>query len=334
MKTFCKALKISFSISGCFFGIGFLSGKEYFVYVYNGNFFSFLILEFIINCLGIYFLLSFNLKEISKIFDYLSPIIYFADFVALCGCLSAVDSLLTYWFPEINKLPIASSIMITSIHLVLKKGIKGLKSVSSLIVPIVIVFIILFVFLPSKKNIVTYENFSLKNAISLCGFNLLFSLPMMNNLGANKQFSTCLISAIFSSLIILIMTFLLSVSVMNLSDTSIKENFPLVKIFDNNLIFKLLYFLIICSGLFVSATNTYYPICNLLSGTKFGKWLKIVFSITAIIISRLGFSNIVSKIYPIIGFVGFSMIIIFVVELFFFQKVRPKSTLKRQVSIK
>lgn len=334
MKTFFKSLKISFSISATFLGVGFLSGKEYFVYLINENLYLFLLATFLINCLLIVFLLTANIKENLKVFDYLSPIIYFADFVVLCGCLSAADSLFAYYFPKASKLPIVSSIIVIFINVVLSKGIKGVKAVSAFIVPSVIVFILFFVFLPSKKIVVLNENFSIKNPILLCGFNLLLALPMISTLGKREKFSTCIVVAIISSLIILIMTFVISVSLMNLPQTETYDDFPLIKIFDNNLIFIFLYFVIINFGIFTSSSNAYYPIHDLLSKVKAGRWLKIAFSIVAIVVSRLGFSNIVSKIYPLIGLVGFSMIIIFAFELFFFQKERPKNTLKRQVRIK
>lgn len=334
MRTFCKSLKISFSISGAFLGVGFLSGKEYFVYLINENLYLFLIATFLINCLIIIFLLTANLKENSKVFDYLSPIIYFADFIVLCGCLSASDSLLVYYFPKTIKLPIFSSIIVILINLVLYKGIKSVKAVSTFIVPSVIVFILFFVFLPSKKIVVSYENFSIKNPILLCGFNLLLALPMIDTLGKRERFSTCFLAALIASVIIFIVTFAISVSVMNLPQTETNGDFPLIKIFDKNFIFMFLYFVVIYFGIFTSSSNAYYPIYDLLSKVKVGRYLKIAFSILAIVVSRLGFSNIVSKIYPLIGLVGFLMIIIFAFELFVFQKVRPKNTLKQQVSTK
>lgn len=331
-----NVLKVVFVIIGTLIGAGFASGQEVYLFFFSygmKGLIGILISSIII---GVVIYSTFNILNKYKINtykDFLNILIpkntklkIIANFIInifiLITFFIMIAGFGAYFEQEIGINRLVGSLVLAIItFIVFMTSIKGVVKVNELIVPILIGFIFIIGIISIKdthilnlENYVirtNYTNFAL-SAVLYSSYNSILLIPVLitlNNYVKNKKqiFYISFISAIVTILLSVII-FLLLVRV----DVDIsKLEMPVVYVVSN--IFKILryiYGVIILGSIFTTAISLGVSFLQNTAKNKKGyTQIAIIMCITSVIISKFGFSNLVSLLYPIFGYLGLIQIL-------------------------
>lgn len=331
-----NVLKVVFVIIGTLIGAGFASGQEVYLFFFSygmKGLIGILISSIII---GVVIYSTFNILNKYKINtykDFLNILIpkntklkIIANFIInifiLITFFIMIAGFGAYFEQEIGINRLVGSLILAIItFIVFMTSIKGVVKVNELIVPILIGFIFIIGIISIKdthilnlENYVirtNYTNFAL-SAVLYSSYNSILLIPVLitlNNYVKNKKqiFYISFISAIVTILLSVII-FLLLVRV----DVDIsKLEMPVVYVVSN--IFKILryiYGVIILGSIFTTAISLGVSFLQNTAKNKKGyTQIAIIMCITSVIISKFGFSNLVSLLYPIFGYLGLIQIL-------------------------
>lgn len=331
-----NVLKVVFVIIGTLIGAGFASGQEVYLFFFSygmKGLIGILISSIII---GVVIYSTFNILNKYKINtykDFLNILIpkntklkIIANFIInifiLITFFIMIAGFGAYFEQEIGINRLVGSLVLAIItFIVFMTSIKGVVKVNELLVPILIGFIFIIGIISIKdthilnlENYVirtNYTNFAL-SAVLYSSYNSILLIPVLitlNNYVKNKKqiFYISFISAIVTILLSVII-FLLLVRV----DVDIsKLEMPVVYVVSN--IFKILryiYGVIILGSIFTTAISLGVSFLqNTAKNKKDYTQIAIIMCITSVIISKFGFSNLVSLLYPIFGYLGLIQIL-------------------------
>lgn len=201
-------------------------------------------------------------------------------------------------------------------------NMKNITKINSVVIPILIVFILYFgirnlQFISIEqigKNILVKEGFSwIFQSILYASYNLILLIPVLINLkNFLKSDKQIIIISIVSSIIISIISicvFLLLINVdVNFSTLDMPVVYVIKKIFPK---VSSLYGLIILIAIFTTAISVGTGLLNNINTdkNKFTKYA-LFMCIISVIISNLGFSNLVKFLFPVIGYIGILQIVL------------------------
>ncbi len=331
-----NVLKVVFVIIGTLIGAGFASGQEVYLFFFSygmKGLIGILISSIII---GVVIYSTFNILNKYKINtykDFLNILIpkntklkIIANFIInifiLITFFIMIAGFGAYFEQEIGINRLVGSLILAIItFIVFMTSIKGVVKVNELIVPILIGFIFIIGII-SIKNIhilnlenyvirTNYTNFAL-SAVLYSSYNSILLIPVLitlNNYVKNKKqiFYISFISAIVTILLSVII-FLLLVRV----DVEIsKLEMPVVYVVSNMFkILRYIYGVIILGSIFTTAISLGVSFLQNMAKNKKGyTQISIIMCITSVIISKFGFSNLVSLLYPIFGYLGLIQIL-------------------------
>lgn len=331
-----NVLKVVFVIIGTLIGAGFASGQEVYLFFFSygmKGLIGILISSIII---GVVIYSTFNILNKYKINtykDFLNILIpkntklkIIANFIInifiLITFFIMIAGFGAYFEQEIGINRLVGSLVLAIItFIVFMTSIKGVVKVNELLVPILIGFIFIIGII-SIKNIhilnlenyvirTNYTNFAL-SAVLYSSYNSILLIPVLitlNNYVKNKKqiFYISFISAIVTILLSVII-FLLLVRV----DVEIsKLEMPVVYVVSNMFkILRYIYGVIILGSIFTTAISLGVSFLQNTAKNKKGyTQISIIMCITSVIISKFGFSNLVSLLYPIFGYLGLIQIL-------------------------
>jgi len=331
-----NVLKVVFFIIGTLIGAGFASGQEVYLFFFSygmKGLIGILISSIII---GVVIYSTFNILNKYKINtykDFLNILIpkntklkIIANFIInifiLITFFIMIAGFGAYFEQEIGINRLVGSLILAIItFIVFMTSIKGVVKVNELIVPILIGFIFIIGIISIKdthilnlENYVirtNYTNFAL-SAVLYSSYNSILLIPVLitlNNYVKNKKqiFYISFISAIVTILLSVII-FLLLVRV----DVDIsKLEMPVVYVVSNMFkILRYIYGVIILGSIFTTAISLGVSFLQNTAKNKKGyTQISIIMCITSVIISKFGFSNLVSLLYPIFGYLGLIQIL-------------------------
>lgn len=331
-----NVLKVVFVIIGTLIGAGFASGQEVYLFFFSygmKGLIGILISSIII---GVVIYSTFNILNKYKINtykDFLNILIpkntklkIIANFIInifiLITFFIMIAGFGAYFEQEIGINRLVGSLILAIItFIVFMTSIKGVVKVNELIVPILIGFIFIIGIISIKdihilnlENYVirtNYTNFAL-SAVLYSSYNSILLIPVLitlNNYVKNKKqiFYISFISAIVTILLSVII-FLLLVRV----DVEIsKLEMPVVYVVSNMFkILRYIYGVIILGSIFTTAISLGVSFLQNTAKNKKGyTQISIIMCITSVMISKFGFSNLVSLLYPIFGYLGLIQIL-------------------------
>lgn len=331
-----NVLKVVFVIIGTLIGAGFASGQEVYLFFFSygmKGLIGILISSIII---GVVIYSTFNILNKYKINtykDFLNILIpkntklkIIANFIInifiLITFFIMIAGFGAYFEQEIGINRLVGSLILAIItFIVFMTSIKGVVKVNELIVTILIGFIFIIGIISIKdthilnlENYVirtNYTNFAL-SAVLYSSYNSILLIPVLitlNNYVKNKKqiFYISFISAIVTILLSVII-FLLLVRV----DVDIsKLEMPVVYVVSNMFkILRCIYGVIILGSIFTTAISLGVSFLqNTAKNKKSYTQIAIIMCITSVIISKFGFSNLVSLLYPIFGYLGLIQIL-------------------------
>ena len=334
-------LRVVFVIIGTLIGAGFASGQEVYLFFYSygikgiiGIFISSILMGIIIyktlmlvkeNDINNYkdflnLLIKkegnnnyFNIKNIINIIINMFILITF--FIMIAGFGAYFEQEL-----EINSL-IGSSVLAILCFIVFRTNQKGVVKVSEILVPILIVFITIISILNLKdfdiNNIKNYLNNNnsynfLLSSIVYCSYNSILLIPVLitlkNYINNKRQvISISVISTIIIVLLSISLFFILTKVDIDIS----KLEMPAVYVVSRmSRIFEIIYGFIILGSIFTTAVslgNSFLQ--NVSKKKKSYTHIAFIMCITSIVISQIGFSNLINYLYPVFGYIGIVQII-------------------------
>ena len=329
-------LKVVFVIIGTLIGAGFASGQEIytFFFFYGVEGLIGILISSLILGLVIYKTLQivqkykiktykeflevfikpknngnfFNLKNIINIIINIFILITF--FIMIAGFGAYFEQEL-----EINKL-IGSVILAILSYIIFTTSVKGVVKVNEILVPILIVFITIIGLINLKSidlfNIQNYvirtnESNSILSGILYASYNSILLIPVLitlkDYLKDKKQIKIISILTTFIILLLAIILFLLLIKV----DVDItKLEMPIVYVVSNMFRgLKTVYgFIILGSILTTSISLGTSFLQNTSKNKKSYTQIAIIMCITSVLVSQIGFSNLINLLYPIFGYLG------------------------------
>lgn len=334
-------LRVVFVIIGTLIGAGFASGQEVYLFFYSygikgiiGIFISSILMGIIIyktlmlvkeNDINNYkdflnLLIKkegnnnyFNIKNIINIIINMFILITF--FIMIAGFGAYFEQEL-----EINSL-IGSSVLAILCFIVFRTNQKGVVKVSEILVPILIVFITIISILNLKDfDINNIKNYFINNksynfllsSIVYCSYNSILLIPVLITLknyinNKRKVINISVISTIIIVLLSISLFFILTKVDIDIS----KLEMPAVYVVSRmSRIFEIIYGFIILGSIFTTAVslgNSFLQ--NVSKKKKSYTHIAFIMCITSIVISQIGFSNLINYLYPVFGYIGIVQII-------------------------
>lgn len=333
-------LKVVFVIVGTLIGAGFASGQEMYLFFFSygikglfGILISSLLMGFIIYKTLILvkqhnvknykeFLEIFFKNKNSKLKDVINIII---NTFILITFFIMVAGFGAYFGQEWGINSLVGSILLASVSfMIFMTNIKGVVKTNEILVPILIAFITIIGIINLKDiNLGNLEHYLIRtnqssyiiSAILYCSYNSILLIPVLITIKEyckNKQ-QISIISIITTSVIIIlsVVIFLLLIRV----DVDItKLEMPAVYVVSNMFkILKIIYGFIILGSIF---TTTISLGSSFLQNTSKNKnsytQIALIMCITSVLVSKIGFSNLINLLYPTFGYLGIIQILLLI----------------------
>lgn len=334
-------LKIVFVIIGTLIGAGFASGQEMYIFFFSygmngiiGIFISSLLMGIIIyktlniinnNKIRTYkdFLniviktksknKYFNIKYIINIIINLFILITFFIMIAGFGA---------YFEQELGINGFIGSIILSIIcFIIFMTNVKGVIKVNEIIIPILITFLLIIGIFNSKNihilNLSDYiirTNFSnwILSSILYCSYNSILLIPTLITLKSYIKNEKNIYKISVISTIIVITLSIIIFSILLRVDVDITNlEMPAVYVITNTFTkMKYIYGFIILSSIFTTSISLGISFLqNTSKNRKSYTHIALIMCITSVLISKIGFSNLVNLLYPIFGYLGLIQIL-------------------------
>lgn len=331
-----NVFKIVFVIIGTLIGAGFASGQEIYVFFFSYGIKGFI--GIIISSVGMGVLIYktlgiINKYNINSYKDLLDILIknkkenkYF-NFKNIINLIINIFILVTFfimiagfgaYFEQqfgINSL-VGSSILAILNFVIFLTSVKGVIKANELLVPMLIVFLVIIGFINIIDiNIVKLGNYIIRtnqsnyilSAIIYASYNSILLIPVLITL--KKYINTkkqILFISLISTIIVILLATIIFLILIRVDVDITKLEMPAVYVVSN--IFKFLeiiYGFIILGSIFTTSISLGTSFLqNVSKNKKSYTQIATVMCITSVLISKIGFSNLINLLYPIFGYLG------------------------------
>ena len=319
---------------GTIIGAGFISGKEVFIFfnIYGQYGLFGLILSMIIISLSIYkaikIILNCNITTykafleatfwrfpfFSSIFGNIINIFLFVSFIVMVAGFSTCFVEMLGMSRLVGSFFIAFLSFIAFVH-----RSEALVTINRFFIPCLLFLLIILAI--KDYTCLLYYHFNLLNdnlywlisSLFYASYNLIIAFPVIISL---RDFISDLKHAKIISVFVFI--FLLSIAIVLYFFINFHFNeitfldFPIVYIISGfSSFYQYLFFISILGAIFTTAISSGYSLLNNLnvSNNRLYSILALSLCIISIITSNLGFSNLISSLYPILGFIGLIQVV-------------------------
>jgi uncharacterized membrane protein YkvI len=322
--------RIAMAYVGTVVGAGFATGQEiiqFFTCYGYSSFWAILISVILFIAAGrkiMHFGRKLNARSYGSLTEYLfgnaAPFvnIYLGlTFVFICGAMFAGAGAL---FKEQLSIPYAAGALITGLLtlLVTLYGLRGILAVNSVIVPCLIafsVFVFIYVFGERCQPAVISRDYApnvlalLKTGISYASFNLVLSIGVLAPMGAEirAERSLTLGSFLGGGLLGLLLAMGNYTLICKAPEVFYSEVPQMLIVSQIGGAFVYLYMLVVWAEIFTTAIGNLFAIHTIIrENYRISSCFPAVAAPAAgLIICLMGFSNIVSWFYPVLGMIGF-----------------------------
>lgn len=333
-------LKVVFVVIGTMIGAGFASGQEIYLFFFSygiegiiGLFISSLIVGIVIYKTfkivdkygtGTYKeFLDILIKKNGKIKPIINTIINLFILITFFIMIAGFGA---YFEQElgVNSL-IGSSILAIVTFIIFMTSVKGVVKANELLVPVLIGFLVI-IGIMNLKDVHVFElgNYIIKSnsssfllsAVLYSSYNSILLIPVLLTLKSyihdKKQISKI---AIISTIIILVLSIIVFLLLVRVDVDIARLEMPAVYVVTNMFdILKYIYGFIILGSIFTTTISLGTSFLqNTTKNKKSYTQIAIIMCITSVLISKIGFSNLVSSLYPIFGYLGLLQILKLVV---------------------
>ena len=321
-----NTLKVVLVIIGSLIGAGFASGQE--IYLFFNCYGTIGIVGMLISCIltgaviykVIYivenksvhtyseFLLVLNSnKKINKIVKVIIQCFLLISFYIMVAGFCA-------YFKQELEVPIYISAIIMGIfcYITFINDTKGIVSINTILIPFLVIFIVYlgiknipFSVEYFKNNVFTYNFGWLFSSILYSSYNSILLIPILIDIPSYIDIKNKIKqSSILCSIILSVLGFCLFLLLLKGSGYAKEIELPMILIakeFGN--MHSIIYGIVILIAIFTSAIASGYGFLKNITQKK-RKIIMILMCVSSVLISTLGFSNLVSLLYPILGILG------------------------------
>lgn len=340
-KKWVVITQIAATYIGTVIGAGFATGQEilqFFTIFHNWGLIGILVSTILFVWLGIKMMIlshrigAYSYQELNnylfgKTFGtIINLFVFLILFGVTCVMLSGTGAI----FKEQLNLPFQLGILITLVlcYIVMLKGLKGIFMVNSMVVPLMIMFSIIIAVKVGWLNHEEIVNDFFKgylwnqklqgwkwflSALTYVAFNLSMAQAVLVPLGKEVQEESTLIWGGFwggagLGFMLLASHFALQTLMPNVSQYDIPMA---ILIKDIGGVVFLLFLLVIYGEIFTTLVGNVFgmsrQIRNLYKLTE--RWTVVVILLTSYIVSQIGFSTLVSYLYPLFGYMGLLLLL-------------------------
>lgn len=332
-----NVLKVVFLIIGTIIGAGLASGKE--IYLFFGKYgflgiIGIITSTLIIGCV-IFKVLKITLKEDICAYENFLNIIIKKDNNNIKIIISNIINiflLITFYimvaafsayFVQEFKIPsiIGSICVCVMCYIIFKGNMNNIINTSSVLIPILIFFILLLVLKNKECLSSLYALNHMKNANNIILSSILYSsynsillIPILVTLKEYiKNKKQIWIISIFTVVIISVISLLILILISQIHNIELIE-IPIMYIANRSgNVYSILGGISMIIAIFTSALSSGYAfLANFIKKPKLYNYINIAMCLSALLISRAGFSKLVDLLYPIFGFLGIMQIIMII----------------------
>lgn len=334
-------LKISFIYVGTVIGAGFASGREiiefFGIYGLKGII-GITISGILFSSLGCLFLLKIYKNRIRG-FDDLVERAFGTKFGTALDIIMVVSlytgfSVMVSGSGAIFKEELEMSfdlgmiVMVASSFMVLLFRLKGLSFINTVLVPLLIlgiVFTSLYLITDGQYNIygnngginLTYKGNFFTSSLLYVGSNSLIIITVFSSLLPliSSRRAAVVGGIVGGSILYVLGLSILSVMLLYYPEVSTLD-IPMLKISDyigSN--YRKFYAIILWIAIFTTAVANGSSFVNRFSNSRHKISIAAIFCLSSLPLAKLGFSKLIGLIYPIFGFIGFSILIVILVVL-------------------
>lgn len=335
-------LKVIFVIIGTLIGAGFASGQEMYLFFYSygiegliGILISSILMGIVIYKVFVKvkkynietykdlletFLISKTKNKFSTLENVINIVINVFILITFFIMIAGFGA---YFSQElgINSL-IGSSVLALISFVIFKSSTKGVVKASEILVPMLILIVVIIGIINLKQiDILKLDQYIIKtnssnfviSGIIYCSYNSILLIPVLITL---KKYITSKKQILGISIITTLITIILAVLIFTLLvkvDVDItKLEMPVVYVTSHmSKMVGLLYGFVILTSIFtttISLGNSFLQ--NTSKNEKSYTQIALIMCITSVIISKIGFSNLISSLYPIFGYLGIIQILL------------------------
>ena len=329
-------LKIVFVIIGTMIGAGFASGQEVYLFFFSygiEGLIGILISSLII---GLVIYRTFQIVEKYRVNTYkdfldiliqkdskLKPIINTViNMFILITFFIMIAGFGAYFEQElgINSL-IGSTILAIVTFVIFMTSVKGVVKANELLVPVLIGFLVIIGIINLKdlpilelgKYIVRTNHSSfILSSILYSSYNSILLIPVLltlkNYIQDKKQISKI---AVISSIIIILLSIVVFLLLVRVDVDITKLEMPAIYVVSHMFkILRYIYGFIILGSIFTTTISLGTSFLqNTMKSKRSYTQIAIIMCITSVLISKIGFSNLVSLLYPVFGYLGLVQIL-------------------------
>ncbi len=329
-------LKVVFVIIGTMIGAGFASGQEMYLFFFSYGKEG--LIGIVISCciIGLVINQTFNIVNKYQIDTYKEfldilikknmkskPIINIViNIFILITFFIMIAGFGAYFEQElgINRL-LGSTILAILTFAIFMTSVKGVVKASELLVPILIIALIIIgtinikeVYLLEIQNylVKTNEDNFMLSAILYSSYNSILLIPVLLTLkNYIKDKKQILKIAIISSMIILLLSVMIFLLLVRVDVDITQLEMPVVYVVSNMFtILRYIYGFIILGSIFTTAISLGTSFLqNTARNEKSYAQIALSMCIISVMISNIGFSNLVNLLYPIFGYLGLIQIL-------------------------
>lgn len=329
-------LRVVFVIIGTMIGAGFASGQEIYLFFFSygmegliGILISSLIIGFVIyktfqivdkygantykDFLDILIQKNLKLKPIINIIINVFILITFFVMIAGFGA---------YFEQELGRNGlIGSTILAIASFIIFMTSIKGVVKANELLVPILIGFLVIIGMINLKDlHILELGNYMIRtnhssiilSSVLYSSYNSILLIPVLLTLKSYiKDKKQILKIAAISSLIIILLSIVVFLLLVRVDVDITKLEMPAVYVVSHMFkIFRYIYGFIILGSIFTTAISLGTSFLqNTTKNKKNYTQIAAIMCMISVLISKIGFSNLVSLLYPIFGYLGLVQIL-------------------------
>lgn len=328
--------KVVFVIIGTLIGAGFASGQEMYIFFFSyglkgifGIFISSILMGIVIyktlKIINKYNISNYKelieiiikTKSKNKYFNIKNVLNFVVNIFILITFFIMIAGFGAYFEQEmgVNRL-VGSMILAILCFCIFMTSVKGVVKVSEILIPILIIFISIIGILNIKEinllNLSDYiirTNFSswILSAILYCSYNSILLIPTLITLKDYlKNKKNILFISFISTTIIILLSIIIFLILVRVDVDISKLEMPVVYIVSIAFSYlKVAYGFIILASIFTTAISLGTSFLqNISQNKKSYTHIAAIMCITSVLVSKIGFSNLVNLLYPIFGYLG------------------------------
>ena len=330
-----KILKAVFVIIGALIGAGFASGQEIYIFFYQygiNGIFGIIISSILLGFVTYKVLCICKENEVTNYKSFLEIFIKKEKQLEIFNMIMNIFILITFYImiagfgayfeQQFGIYSLIGSIILSLIcYFVFLKDVSGLIKVSQYIVPLLIgSLLIIGISVIDSKNILEISHYVTENtnwkwildSVLYGSYNTILLIPVLialRKLVSNKK-EQGIISIVTTILVIvlsLIVFFMLTKVDVDIKNLEMPAVYVASKI---SVVFKYIYGFIILSSILTTSISLGTSLLeNMAHDKKKHKQYAALICVSAVLVSNIGFSNLVNLLYPIFGYIGLIQII-------------------------